>query len=393
MERDRDSTGTGGPGDSPAPLSVAFVNSTHRWRGVKSWTLRVATGLERRGHKVHLFIARGNVFAAAAREAGLEVTEVRFGPDWNPLAVRALRHGLASAGTQVVVTNVSKDNRTAGPASRALRLPILQRVGASGDLRDRWKVRLEQRRYVDRIVVPARVIADRLRAFPWLDAGRRVSVIANGIDLERFRPGIGQGTLRRELGLDDATPLVVAASQISPVKGIPVLIEAFATLPALSPSPHLILIGEGDAESASLTQARRLGAADRVHALGFRRDLDLLLEDADLVAHPSMFDGEGLPNSVLEAMAKGKAIVATRIGGTGEAVEHGVEALLVEPGDAAGLSAALRDLLTDSELRARLGRAARGRAERDFDERAMVARMEALLLAVRETGPRRSAAS
>ncbi len=360
-------------------MRVVFVNSTHRWRGVKSWTLRVSRGLQRRGHEVHLVVARGNIFAAAARESGLEVTELRFGPDWNPLAMGALRRLFDQAPPSVVVTNVSKDNRIAGPVCRARRIPVLQRVGAGGDLRDRWRVRLEQRRYVDRILVPARVIAARLAEFPWVRAAERVTVIPNGLDLARFRPGIGTGALRAAARVPREAPLVVTTSQISPVKGIPVLLEAFAALAPTTPAPWLVLIGEGDPEGAMLESARRLGLAGRVRALGFHRDLDELLEDADVLAHPSMFDGEGLPNSVLEAMAKGKAILATRIGGTEEAVTDGVEGLLVPPGDARALAEALARLLADPALRERLGAAARRRAERDFDQETMVDRVEALL--------------
>ncbi len=381
------------PAMTSSPLRVDFVNSTHRWRGVKSWTLRTAGGLQRRGHDVHLFIARGNVFAAAAREAGLDVTEIHFGPDWNPFAVGALRRRFAGRGTEVVITNVSKDNRIAGPGCRALGIPVLQRVGASGDLRDRWRVRLEQRRYVTRIVVPARIIANRLRGYPWLRADERVIVVPNGVDLSRFRPGVGAGVLRSELGLDAATPLIVAASQISRVKGVHVLIEAFAALGASDPPPRLALIGEGDSEGAMMAEARRLGVADRVHAIGFRRNLDVLFEDADVVAHPSMFEGEGLPNSVLEAMAKGRAVVATRIGGTDEALTDEREGLLVPPGDVDALRRALSRLLADRALRGRLGTAARSRMEREFDEDLMVDRMESLLFAMREEGRARRHAS
>jgi glycosyltransferase involved in cell wall biosynthesis len=263
---------------------------------------------------------------------------------------------------------------------------VLQRVGAGGDLRDRWRVRLEQRRYVTRIVVPARVIEDRLRGYPWLRADERVIVIPNGVDLSRFRPGVGAGALRGELGIDAATPLIVAASQLSRVKGIHVLIQALAALGASDPPPRLALIGEGDAEGLMIAEARRMGVADRVHAIGFRRNLDVLLEDADVVAHPSMFEGEGLPNSVLEAMAKGRAVVAARIGGTGEALINDLEGLLVPPGDADALALAIGRLLADRALRERLGASARLRMEREFDEDLMVDRMEALLFTMREEG-------
>jgi len=356
---------------------VAFVNATHRWGGVKSWTLRVGRGLAVRGHDVRLFLRAGDEAARIFREGGLETCAVTFGFDFNPLAVRALTRGFREHRTQVVVTNVSKDNRTAGPAARRLGLPVLQRVGGSGDITDRWRVRREQRRYVDRIVVPARSIRDRLARFPWMEAEARVTVVPNGVDLERFRPGAGTGMLRGELGLGPGTPVVAATVQLAAIKGLDVLLEAVALLPRTD--PVLALIGRGKEEPVLRRRAAALGLESRVRFLGFRENVNLLLEDADVAVHPSIAEGEGLPNSVIECLAKGKAVVATRVGGVGEAVTDGVEGLLVPPGDPAALAAAIARVLDDPALRGRLGRAARRRAERDFGEALMVERREALL--------------
>ncbi len=363
-------------------MTVVFVNSTRRWGGVKSWTLRVGAGLAARGHRVVVFPARGNPFAAAAREAGLEVVETRFGPDYNPLTVALLRREFARVEAGAAVVNVSKDVRAAGPACRWSGIPVVQRVGRSGDIRDRARVRFEQRRWVDRVVTPARAIRDDLARFPWMRAAERVAVIPNGVDLERFAPGLGRGALRAELATAPGVPILVTASQLLPHKGHAVLLEAMARAAVAGPPPVLAVIGTGSEEPALRRRAADLGLGGRVRFLGFRNGLDRLLEDAAAAVLPSLDGSEGFPNSVVEFLAKGKAVAASRVAGVPEAVTDGVEGLLVPPGDPAALAGALERILNDGALRARLGAAARARAEREFGDGLMVDRMEALLAGV-----------
>jgi glycosyltransferase involved in cell wall biosynthesis len=277
----------------------------------------------------------------------------------------------------VVITNVSKDNRIGGPAAKRLGIPVLQHVGGPGDITDRFRVRWEQKRYVTRVLVPAESVREQLSGFPWMKAESRVTVINNSVDMERFRPGPGAGILRSELGVDETTPLLVTTGQLTDIKGHDHLLSSFAALTAREPRPRLALIGRGPEEERLRGIARDLGVADRVHFMGFRRDLELLLEDADIVVQPSLM--EGFPISVVEFMAKGKAIVASSLQGMEEAVVDEEHALLVPPADVKALTLALDRLLDDLPLRESLGQAARRRAEAEFGLQRMVDRVEALL--------------
>ncbi|HET9233358.1 MAG TPA: glycosyltransferase family 4 protein [Candidatus Eisenbacteria bacterium] len=352
------------------------MNATGRWGGVKTWTLDVAPRLVARGHAVHLFLRHKDRFADACRSHGLSTEQMTFGPDWNPVAIHRLKQRLERLRIQVVVTNVSKDNRIAGPAARALGLPILQIVGGPGDFTDNPRVRLEQRRYVTAAIVPAEAVRAAFSRFEWMDIEHRVAVLHNAVDLEFFKPGIGAGVLRQELGIPDAVPIVMTTGQLTPVKGHDTLLTALAGLPG----PVLALTSRGPEETRLRTMAQTLGIAERVHFLGFqeRARMPLLLEDADVVVQPSI--EEGLPISVLEFMAKGKAIVATRISGIPEAIEHDREGWLVPPSNPEALRAAIATLLGNPELRSRLGHAARARAEAAFGLDTLVRRFEALLL-------------
>ena len=198
----------------------------------------------------------------------------------------------------------------------------------------------------------------------------RVSVIHNGIPLEPYL-GARDDALRRMLTPDDA-PLLLTVARLHAQKGIPFLLGALARLPRV----RLAIAGDGPDRVALESESARLGISDRVRMLGEREDVAALLAACDLFVLPSLF--EGLPVSVLEAMASARPVIATDVGGTTEVVSHGETGLLVPPEDAGSLADAITTLLEDPVLAARL--AARGRAlvEREFSATVMSERVAQL---------------
>jgi glycosyltransferase involved in cell wall biosynthesis len=164
-------------------------------------------------------------------------------------------------------------------------------------------------------------------------------------------------------------PIVLTLARLDRQKGLYYLLEAAA----LVPEAVFVLAGEGPEWPALEAQARALGLTKRVILLGYRDDVSDLLASCDVFVLPSLF--EGLPLSVLEAMAAGKPVVATAIGGTDEAVVDGVTGLLVPPADPAALAKGIRMVLSDPVLSARLGAAGRARAHEQFSAEAMVRRV------------------
>jgi len=202
---------------------------------------------------------------------------------------------------------------------------------------------------------------------------RLVEVVHNGIDVEAADGGSADG-LRAELGIPAGAPRVGELARLCDVKGQRELIEAAA----LVPDVHVALAGDdleqgGTYREALVALARDRGMADRVHFLGYRADTGSLLDQLDALVLPSWI--EGLPISVLEAMAHAKPVIATPVGGTAELVVDGKTGLLVPPRDPEALAAALRTLIGDPERARRLGLAGRERARREFSETAMTARV------------------
>jgi len=184
--------------------------------------------------------------------------------------------------------------------------------------------------------------------------------IGNGIDLERFRPGVHTRAA--------AEPVrIICVARFEPVKQHGMLLEAVARVLADGEQVRLWLVGEGELEGRLRADCAALGIADAVEFMGYSEDVPALLRQADIAVLTSL--REGIPRAVLEAMAMGLPVVATRVPGTREVVKDGETGYLVESGDVAGCAAALRRLVVGPELRARMGTRGRALALREFDER------------------------
>jgi glycosyltransferase involved in cell wall biosynthesis len=161
---------------------------------------------------------------------------------------------------------------------------------------------------------------------------------------------------------DQSVSRIVSVGRFKYPKDFATLIEAFARL---DPNFRAALVGDGPERAAIEAAVRRHGLAERVELLGERADVPALLAESDVFVLSSR--SEGLPVSVLEAMAARLPVVATAVGGLPELVVEGQTGYLVSPGDPGALAAALRPLLADRDLRSRLGDAGRARVEERFD--------------------------
>jgi glycosyltransferase involved in cell wall biosynthesis len=193
----------------------------------------------------------------------------------------------------------------------------------------------------------------------------RTCTIYNGVDVERFSPS------ERAVEGDEGGLQLLAVSALIREKGIDLLLRALA---ALGDVPwRLAVAGDGPARGTLMDLAKNLGIADRTRFLGLRDDVPGLLRTADIFVHPAIWQ-EALGNTVLEGMAAGCAVVASRVGGIPELARHGEEALLVEPTNVRELSDTLLRLAADPALRRRLGRAARARVVKDFSLASSISR-------------------
>lgn len=192
---------------------------------------------------------------------------------------------------------------------------------------------------------------------------RKVTTIPNGVDLARF----GQGDRRESrarLGLPSEAAIVGTVGRLDPVKDHAGLLRAFAVLPPGPQDSMLVIAGDGPCREDLTRLVGTLGLAERVRLLGDCRDVPGVLAALDLFVLPSI--AEGMSNTILEAMATGLPVVATRVGGNPELVEDHATGRLVGIQDPAALAEAIAVYLDDSHLRAVHGKAARQRATERF---------------------------
>ena len=205
----------------------------------------------------------------------------------------------------------------------------------------------------------------------------RVRVIWNGAPLEEFAPVPRERALavRRGLSLPDDALVVGTVGRLSAQKGHRFLLDAAATLLPRRPEARVLIAGDGDLLDDLRRQAARLGLTGRVVFAGHRTDVADVLGALDVFCISSLY--EGTPLALFEAMAAGKPVVSTSVDGCREVLEDGVSGLLVPPGDAAALAAAVDRAAADPGLRAALGRRAL-EASRRYDVGACVDAMQAL---------------
>jgi len=204
--------------------------------------------------------------------------------------------------------------------------------------------------------------------------GLKAMVINNGIDQEKFSPSRSFKNIREELRIPAGVILVLFIARFTAHKQPLTLIRAFARALTSLPGMHLLMVGDGDERAAGSQLVKELSLEGKVTMQSFRQDVPDVLAAADIFVLPSLW--EGLPIGLLEAMAMGKAVIATRVDGTCEVVQTEENGLLVEPGDIGALAAALVRLGGDAGLRAALREKALNTVREQFNAAKMTRTIE-----------------
>jgi len=298
-------------------VRIVFANGTHKWGGVKTWTLSVAEGLIGQGHQV-LILARPGTFLHQARALGCATAAISFGPDYNPAAILRIVRLLRCWQPDVLCGNVGKDLRTAGIAARLLGIPVIHRIGLAGDVRPGLASWLDAHLLRPHLVAPCQEVLHGVQM--QVPALRRCpgSVIRTG-KKSVPRPPKGRTPI----------PRLVSASQLTPDKDHATALYALGLLRRRGLAFHYDVYGTGPLAPSLAQLASRLGIADAVTWHGFVTDVPQRLVGADIFLLPST--REGLPNALLEAMAAGLVCVARDVGGIKEVWPQGAAHLLLTP--------------------------------------------------------------
>ena len=206
----------------------------------------------------------------------------------------------------------------------------------------------------------------------------RVRTHYSGVDCSAMVASEGNRDIRAQHGIPREALLLGTIANLLPLKGYEVMLAALPAILDAMPTVHYLIIGGGGAEYGARLKAIAVeqGIAERVHFVGFQESVASYLSAMDLYVHPSLKEAFGL--AVVEAMAMGKAVVATTTGGLPEVVAQGETGLLVPPGDVESLAATVVSLLQDRVRREQMGLCGRARAHERFSLGASVMHMEQL---------------
>jgi len=266
---------------------------------------------------------------------------------------------------QILHTYSFYPNVFAIPAARLAGVPVI--IGSVRDIGDIWtpwqhEVQKVCLRMADHIIMNAEAIRKDLLQRGY--SPDHLTVIPNGIDLARFKISHTGEIVRRELNIPPGAPVVGVLSRLMRIKGHEYFLRAAALIAARVPQVRFLIVGDTkihhDYRDGLKRLAVTLGLQDRVIFTGFRLDVPELLAALSVSVLPSL-GLEGLSNSLLESLAAGLPVVATRVGGTPEIIEDGVNGLLVPPADPEALAGAICRLLNDRGLARMLGQAGRQR--------------------------------
>jgi len=367
---------------------IAFVLPVGERGGAESVFFEILRRLDRgRFAPVAVFL-RDGPFVREVEEAGIPIhvqpiTRLRDPFDYGR-TIRALRQRLVQWRAQLVVSSHGYGHLYGGVAAWWARVPAIwwqHGMASSRHLLDRVAVR-----------IPARaVIASSHSA---AEAHRRVfgsaraplRVIHPGVDVEWFRSPDPQrlARLREELRLERFRYLVSAIGRLEPGKGQDLLLRAARLVGERRPDVGFLIVGKelSGARSGYASALRALvvasGLSERVIFAGFRREIPEVLAASDLLVHAAT-QPESFGLVLCEAMAAGRPVIATDIGGAREIVIPGETGWLIPPGDPVALAQAVLSLLEDAERRRAMGQAAERRARACFEARRMVAQFERVL--------------
>lgn len=228
-------------------------------------------------------------------------------------------------------------------------------------------------RFCERMTVVGPEIADYFVGTIGLPE-QRVTVVPNGVDIPKF--DCGREAARAEFGLSPRDIVIGTVGRLEPEKDQATLLEAFRQIKGESRSLRLLIVGDGSVAGELKAHAERIGISDRTLFLGYRRDIPKLLAAMDVFVLSSI--REGLPISLIEAMAARRPVVSSDIGSVKDLVQDGQNGILVSPRDAAAFGKVLQRLVETAELRERLGEAGRRTVEASFSLPVMIRTYEGL---------------
>jgi len=352
-------------------LSLFQIDAGKEWRGGQRQSFFLAKELKRNGYSFQYVVQPGSSLHQKAAEAGLPVFPLKISSEADVFSV--LRLSLAMKRKKCRLVNFHDAHSVAvGSAAASLAKVPLRIISRRVDFPLKKNV-LSRRKYtkdVDAIIAISEGVKNVLIE-GGIDA-KLIRVIPDGIDFSPYEEKTSEDYLRQELSFAPDDFLVGIVAQLSNDKGHKYLIQSSKELREHSPKIKIIIVGEGPLRMELNKQVKEIQGEDMVFFLGFREDIPQILNSLDVFVLSS--DHEGLGSIIMDAMACRLPIVATRVGGIPELVDHQKTGLLVPAQRPKSLAKAILKIYEDRELAHRLGQKGYDVVHRKFSAESMASK-------------------
>ncbi len=297
---------------------------------------------------------------------GIPVRLIKLKSRWDPLGIYWLVRLMQRAEIKIVHTHMYASSISGIVAAKLAGVPIIiTHMHALHEWRTKQRIWIAAKLFnrADKVVAVSNVIKQGLVEKLHLEP-QKIVTIHNGIDLNGFSKPVDVDRQKEKLGLEKDELVFGAIGRLVRFKGFSYLLEAVKIINSQLPNFKLVIVGGGELEQELKQKAQALGITDKVIFTGRQDNVLPFLAIFDIMVISSITEGFGI--AALEAMAMGKAVVASRVGGIPEVVEDGVSGLLVPPEKPAALAEAIIKLIENPGLRETMGQAGRIRVEKFF---------------------------
>lgn len=363
-------------------MKILILNTFPAWGGDEKWTVNVGVGLVKRGHQVIIACRPQSPTAIKSKDAGLEVIPFNIGPDIAFWRIPAFRRHLKDNAVEVVLCVQNRDVKIGALAAKLTGVPAIFARQGIDNIRKKLGHKIPFTKFIDGIITNTRSIKNLYESYGWFN-DNFVRVVYDGFT---FPDSLEKIDLYEEFDLKSDSKVIVGAGRLSRQKRFDLLIDVAKIAKSEKLNWSFVIVGTGRLENQLKKMVSDQGVTDMVKFIGFREDVITIMNSADMFVLSS--DSEGMSNALREAMAVGKACIATDVFGVSELFQNGKSGIKVNRGEAKELYLAIKNIFSDAKLERNLGKNAAELIRKVYTMDNMINEIEAIFeekLAVRKT--------
>lgn len=345
------------------------------WGGIESHSDILASELVKNGHRVVMGCWKEGSVALQAGKLTLPSRRIRIRNSGDIRAIIKIADISRKENIQVIIANSGREYWPAAIAAKVAGTKIIF-VRHQTD-RIRWTTRWLINKSIEKVVAVSTAVKNALIASGVSE--EKVEIIHNSIALERFNPSlINKDEVRHGLGIDSNDIVIGTVGKLNRGKGVYEMLDAFYGLTKKYHELKLLYVGDGPERQGIEDEAQKLAVHDRVIFAGLRRDIEEMYAATDIFVLPSTCD-EAFGMVLIEAMAMGKPVIATTVGGIPEIIRDGVNGLLIPAGDSSSIGGAIERLIDNRDFSREIAAEGRQTVEYNFSNKTMGKKFDAIL--------------